>query len=148
MRKIDIELLVGIFVIAGIFALGYISVNLGELEVWSKKGYTLYAEFEGIGGLKPGATVEIAGVKVGRVKSIRLTRDYTALVELEIDSDVPLQDDAIASIKTKGLIGEKYVEITPGGSEHLLADGDKLRETESAVDLEGLLSKFVFGKVE
>ncbi len=148
MRKIDIELLVGIFVIAGIFALGYISVNLGELEVWGKKGYTLYAEFEGIGGLKPGASVEIAGVTVGKVKSIRLTRDYTALVELEINNNVPLQDDAIASIKTKGLIGEKYVEITPGGSEHLLADGDKLRETESAVDLEGLLSKFVFGKVE
>ncbi|HHN64599.1 MAG TPA: outer membrane lipid asymmetry maintenance protein MlaD [Nitrospirae bacterium] len=148
MRKIDIELLVGVFVVLGILALGYISVNLGELEVLGKRGYTVYAEFDRTGGLKPGATVEIAGVKVGRVKEIHLSEDYTAVVALEIDRNVKLQEDAIVSIKTKGLIGEKYIEITPGGSERLLADGDRLRETESAVDLEELISKFVFGKVE
>ncbi len=148
MRKIDIELLVGVFVVLGILALGYISVNLGELEILGKRGYTVYAEFDRTGGLKPGATVEIAGVKVGRVKEIHLSEDYTAVVALEIDRNVKLQEDAIVSIKTKGLIGEKYIEITPGGSERLLADGDRLRETESAVDLEELISKFVFGKVE
>ncbi len=148
MKKLDIELLVGIFLVFGLLSLGYISVRLGNIDLFGKEGYTVYAEFEKVGGLKPGATVEIAGVKVGRVKNIKLTDDYTALIEIVIKKDIKLQEDAIASIKTKGLIGEKYVEITPGGSDILIADGGKIRETESAVDIEELISKFVFGKVE
>jgi phospholipid/cholesterol/gamma-HCH transport system substrate-binding protein len=147
MKKFDLELAVGFFLLIGIICLGYISVKLGKLEVIGGEYYTVYAEFAKAGGIKPGSSVEIAGVEVGKVKSIRLDRDYQALVGLQIISRVRLQEDAIASIKTKGLIGENYVQITPGGSDKMLADGGKIRETESAVDLEELISKYVFGKV-
>ncbi len=148
MKRFDIEFMVGVFVVLGILALGYISVRLGNLDIFNKEGYRVYAEFERVGGLKPGASVEIAGVTVGRVKSVELTDDFTALVELALKSNVRLQEDAIASVKTKGLIGEKFIEITPGGAEETIPDGGRIQETESAVDLEELISKFVFGKVE
>ncbi|MCL4536548.1 MAG: outer membrane lipid asymmetry maintenance protein MlaD [Nitrospirae bacterium] len=146
MKKFDLELAVGLFVLMGILALGYISIKLGKLEVIGGGGYTVYAEFEKAGGIKSGSIVEIAGVEVGKVKSIRLN-DYQALVELTIYKDVKIQEDAIASIKTKGLIGEKYVQIAPGGSEKIIPNGGRIRETESAVDLEELISKYVFGEV-
>ena len=147
MKKIiDLEVAVGFFLLIGIFSLGYLSVKLGKQEIMGGASYPLYAEFEKVGGIKPGAVVEIAGVNIGRIKSIRLD-NYQALVELTINENVKIQDDAIASIKTKGLIGEKYVQITPGGSEKILSKGDKIRETESAIDIEELISKYVFGKV-
>jgi phospholipid/cholesterol/gamma-HCH transport system substrate-binding protein len=144
--KVDKELAVGFFLLIGIFSLVYISVKLGRLEVIGGKYYTVYADFEKAGGIKPGAVVEVAGVEVGRVKSIRLD-NYQALVELTINKDIKIQEDAIVSIKTKGLIGEKYVQITPGGSDKILSDGGKIRETESAIDIEEIISKYVFGKV-
>lgn len=147
MKKFDLELAVGLFLLVGIICLGYISVKLGKLEVLGGEYYTVYADFAKAGGIKPGSSVEIAGVEVGKVKSIRLGKDYEALVGLQISSKVKIQEDAIASVKTKGLIGEKFVQITPGGSEKILADGGKIRETESAVDIEELISKYVFGKV-
>lgn len=147
MKKFDLELVVGVFVLIGILCLGYLSIKLGRLEVFGERRYTVYAKFEKAGGIKPGAVVEIAGVDVGKVKSIKLKEDYQALVELTIYKDVRLQEDAIASIKTKGLIGEKYVQITPGGSDKIIPDGGKIRETESALDIEELISKYVFGKV-
>jgi phospholipid/cholesterol/gamma-HCH transport system substrate-binding protein len=147
MRKFDIELAAGIFLLIGVLSLGYISVKLGKLEVIGGKGYTVYAEFERVGGVKAGSTVEIAGVEVGRVKAIRLNDNYQAIAVLQINDTVKLQDDAIASIKTKGLIGEKYIQITPGGSEQLIRDGGKIRETESAIDFEELISKYIYGKV-
>ncbi|BCB96408.1 outer membrane lipid asymmetry maintenance protein MlaD [Dissulfurispira thermophila] len=147
MKRFDLEIAVGFFVLIGILALGYISIKLGRLEVIGGGGYTVYAEFQKAGGIKSGSIVEIAGVEVGKVKSIRLNNDYQALVEITIYKDVKLQEDAIASIKTKGLIGEKYIQITPGGSERLIQNGGRIRETESAVDLEELISKYVFGGV-
>jgi phospholipid/cholesterol/gamma-HCH transport system substrate-binding protein len=144
--KIDKELAVGFFLLIGIFSLAYLSVNLGRIEMMGGRSYSLYAEFEKTGGIKTGAVIEIAGVQVGKVKSIRLY-DYQALVEFSIDKDVKIQEDAIASIKTQGLIGEKYVQITPGGSDKILPTGGKIRETESAVDIEELIAKYVFGKV-
>lgn len=147
MKKFDLELGVGVFVLIGILCLGYLSIKLGRLEVFGERRYTVYAEFEKAGGIKTGSVVEIAGVDVGKVKSIKLKEDYQALVELTIYKDVRLQEDAIASIKTKGLIGEKYVQITPGGSDKIIPDGGKIRETESALDIEELISKYVFGKV-
>ena len=144
--KVDKELAVGLFLLIGIFSLVYISVKLGRLEVIGGRGYPLYAEFVNAGGIKPGATVEIAGVEVGRVKSVRLD-DYQALIEFSITNDIEIQEDAIASIKTKGLIGEKYLQVTPGGSDKILPPGGKIRETESAIDIEELISKYVFGKV-
>jgi len=147
MKKFDLELAVGFFLLVGILCLGYISVKLGKLEVIGGDYYTVYADFAKAGSIKSGSSVEIAGVEVGRVKSILLDKDYQAHVGLQINSRVKLQEDAIASIKTKGLIGENYVQITPGGSDKMLADGGKIRETESSVDIEELLSKYVFGKV-
>ena len=147
MRKFDLELAVGFFVIIGILSLVYLSVRLGKLETIGGGRYIVYAEFANAGGVKPGAAVEIAGVEVGKVKSLRLDKDYRAFVTFTIAKDVEIQEDAIASIKTKGLIGEKYVQITPGGSDKLIASGGKIKETESAVDIEELVSKYIFGKV-
>jgi phospholipid/cholesterol/gamma-HCH transport system substrate-binding protein len=147
MKKFDLETAVGFFLLVGILCLGYISVKLGKLEVIGGEYYTVYADFAKAGGIKPGSSIEIAGVEVGKVRSIRLDKEYQALVGLEIKSSVKIQEDAIASVKTKGLIGEKYVEITPGGSDKTLADGGKIRETESAIDIEELISKYAFGKV-
>ncbi len=147
MKKIDIELTVGIFIIAGIICLGYLSIRLGGMEVLGSNGYDLYAYFANSGGLKKGASVMIAGVEVGKVKDISL-EDYQAKVVMSIMQGVEIQEDAIASIKTKGLIGEKYISISPGGSDRVLKPGERIRETESAVDIEQLISKYAFGKVE
>lgn len=141
-----VEIGVGLFMLAGLAALGYLSVRLGQVDLFGRAGYTVYADFPSVGGLKPGASVEIAGVPVGRVESIRL-HEYQARVTLVIHHDVRLQDDAIVSIKTKGLIGERFVQIAPGGSDRLVPPGGRLREVEAPVDLEELIAKYVFGKV-
>lgn len=147
MKKYNIELAVGFFLLLGILSLAYISINLGKLEIVGRDGYTVYAEFEKAGGIKPKAIVEMAGVEVGTVKSVGITSDYRARVELTIDKDIKLQEDVIASIKTKGLIGEQFLQISPGGSDKIIPNGGKIRETESAIDIEELISKYVFGKV-
>jgi phospholipid/cholesterol/gamma-HCH transport system substrate-binding protein len=146
MKKFDLELMVGLFIIAGIICLGYLSIKLGKLEVVGGKGYEIHAIFSNIGGLKTGSSIEIAGVDVGRVKSITLD-DYQAQVILSLPWTLKIQEDAIALVKTKGLIGEKYIEITPGGSEKIIQPGGRIRETQPAVDLEGLISKYAFGKI-
>lgn len=147
MKKIDLELTVGIFLLIGIFSLSYISIKLGKLEVLGTKGYVVYAEFEQAGGIKTGANIQIAGVTVGRVTGVRLDKNYEALVSFEMFEGVKLQEDAIASIKTTGLIGEKFVSITPGASEKYIPAGGKIRETESSVDIESIISKYAFGKI-
>jgi phospholipid/cholesterol/gamma-HCH transport system substrate-binding protein len=147
MKKFDLELAVGLFIIAGILCLGYLSIKLGKIEIIGKKGYEIYGVFSNIGGLKVGSSVEIAGVNIGRVTNIALD-DYQARVVLNFPKDLKVQEDAIASIKTRGLIGEKFIEITPGGSEEIIKPGGRIQETQPAVDMEGLISKFVFGKVE
>ena len=146
MRKFDLELSVGVFLLAGILCLGYLSIKLAKMEVIGGSGYELMAQFSNIGGLKEGSSVVIAGVDIGRVKSIRL-EDYEAEVVLVLPQEIEIQEDAIASIKTKGLIGEKFIQITPGGSDMIMKSGDRIRETEPAVDMESLISNFVFGKI-
>lgn len=146
MRKFDIELSVGLFIIAGIICLGYLSIKLGKMEVLGNDGYEVYALFSNSGGLKVGSSITIAGVEVGRVKRIEL-EDYEARIILRLQEDVKIQEDAIASIKTKGLIGEKYIAITPGGAEKMVDTGGRIRETQPAVDFEELISNFVFGKI-
>ena len=146
MKKFDLELAVGLFIIAGIVCLGYLSIKLGKMEIVGQKGYEIYGVFSNVGGLKVGSSVEIAGVNVGRVKSIAL-ESYQANVVLNLPKGLKIQEDAIASVKTRGLIGEKYVEITPGGSEEIIKPGGRIRETQPAIDMEELISKFVLGKV-
>jgi phospholipid/cholesterol/gamma-HCH transport system substrate-binding protein len=147
MRKFDIELTVGLFLIAGIICLGYLSIKLGRMEILGGEGYDIYGLFSDSGGLKKGSSVMIAGVEVGRIKNISL-EDYQARVVMNIAKTVKVQDDAIASIKTRGLIGEKYVEITPGASEKIIPPGGRIRETQPPIDFEELISKYVFGKVQ
>lgn len=147
MKRINLELVVGVFVVVGMLSLAYLSVKLGKLDLVGGNKYEVYAEFENAGGIKAGSVVEIAGVEVGRVEDIELDERYEAKVMLSIQRGIDIQDDAIASIKTKGLIGEKYVEISPGGSEKTISDGGRIRDTESAVDIEELISNYVFGKI-
>ena len=130
----------------GILCLGYLSVKLAKMEVFKEGGYELYAIFSDIGGLKSGSSVLIAGMEVGRVKSITM-EDYEAKVILSLPKDLKIQEDAIAAVKTRGLIGEKALVITPGGSDKILPPGGRIRETLPAVDFESLISNYVFGKV-
>lgn len=148
MKKYSLELYVGVFVFIGLLCLSYMTVKLGKMEVFGNDGYTLTANFSSITGLKTGASVEISGVPVGKVTGIALNKGYLARVSLQLNKGIELSDDSIASIKTSGLIGDKYVSISLGGSDTLLADGDELTETESAVDIEALISKYVFGGVQ
>ncbi|HXD98785.1 MAG TPA: outer membrane lipid asymmetry maintenance protein MlaD [Candidatus Acidoferrum sp.] len=143
-RRVNVA--VGLFLVLGILALGYLSIKLGRVSFLGNTGYPITVEFPSVGGLKAGSSVEIAGVEIGRVESIGLA-DYQARVVLRLKRDVQLQEDSIASIKTKGLIGEKYVRISPGGSDKIIPPNGRIREVEAPVDFEELLSKYIFGKV-
>lgn len=138
------EILVGIFVLVGIVCLGYLAIRLGKLELFGNKGYIVYADFASIAGIKTGDPVEIAGVKIGKVESIGLADDRARL-ELQIDEHVKLQDDVIASVRARGLIGDKFVLISPGASDRLIAPGGKIRDTESPPDITELIGKLVGG---
>lgn len=142
------EVLVGLFVLIGLLCTAYLTVKLGRMEIGGGDGYTLQARFTSVSGLRVGAEVEIAGVRVGRVARIELDpAEAMAVVTLQLDKQVKLTDDVIASVKTSGLIGDKYIDLQPGGVGDPLAPGDTITDTESAVDLEALISKYVFGKV-
>lgn len=139
-----IEIIVGIFVFVGIIAVAGLAVKLGQMGGISPSGYTLDALFEDAGGVRVGSDVMLAGVLIGRVSSVTL-QDYSeAHVEMEIDEDVAITSDAIASIRTKGIIGERYVRVTQGAEEDNLVDGDEIEETESAINIEDLVSKYIF----
>jgi len=147
MEKTKLELVVGVFVLIGIACLGYLSIKLGKLEVIGGNRYQVDAEFDTVSGLRPGATIEIAGVEVGRVKSIRLNEDR-AVATFAINDGIKLYDDTIASVKTRGIIGEKFVSLSPGGGGAELKPGQRIRDTESGLDLEELVSQYVHGKVK
>ena len=146
MEHTKLELIVGVFVVVGIACLSYLSIKLGKLEVIGGDFYEVRAQFDSASGLKTGATIEIAGVEVGRVKGIALDKDR-AVVTLAIGNGVNLYSDTIASVKTRGIIGEKYLALSPGGGGDPLKAGDMIRDTESGVDLEELVSQYVHGKV-
>ena len=148
MRKSSIEMSVGIFMLLGLACVGYLTIQLGRMEWIGDNFYTLDARFKSVSGLKTGTQVEIAGVPVGRVDTILLDQDREmAVVRLKIQKGITLTDDVIASIKTSGLIGDRYIKLTPGGSDKILKPGDQITETESPIDIEELISKYVFGKV-
>jgi phospholipid/cholesterol/gamma-HCH transport system substrate-binding protein len=149
MQRQNFELSVGVLVLAGLIAVAYLAVNLGELEVFGKEYYHVKARFQSVSGLKKGATVEISGVSVGKVAAIELDKEnMAAMVTLRVQSDIELTDDTIASVRSTGLIGDKYIKVSPGGSEVVLKEGDLITETESAVDIEELIGKYVFGGVK
>jgi phospholipid/cholesterol/gamma-HCH transport system substrate-binding protein len=145
-RRSALDLSVGLFLIIGLLAVAWLSVNLGRVDLLGGRGYVVNADFPSVGGLKIGSPVEIAGVQIGNVNGIHLVEDQARVV-MSIRSGVTLGEDSIASIKTKGLIGEKYIRISPGGSDRSIPPNGKIRDVEPPVDLEELLSKYVFGKV-
>lgn len=138
------EIVVGLFVLVGIVCLGYLAIKLGKLEVLGNSGYPVFADFPTVAGLKPGDPVEIAGVRVGRVDAITLADDRARLT-LRIEENVRLQDDVIASVRARGLIGDKFVLITPGASDKIIGPGGKIRETDSPPDIPDLIGRFVGG---
>jgi phospholipid/cholesterol/gamma-HCH transport system substrate-binding protein len=146
MEKARLEAVVGVFVLVGVACLGYLSIKLGKLEIVGGEYYRLEAEFTSASGLKPGATVEMAGVEVGRVHGIAL-RDERALVTLSIKQGVTVYSDTFATIKTRGIIGEKYIALSPGGGGEPLKDGGLIRDTEAGLDLEELVSQYIHGDV-
>ena len=149
MSKTSLELGVGIFVLIGILCVGYLTVRLGKMELLGDEHYNLNARFISVAGLKKGAQVVIAGVQVGQVTQISLDpEEQVAIVRMKIIKDVVLTDDVIASVKTSGLIGDKYIKLSPGGSDEILKDGEMITETESSLDIEELVSKYAFGDVE
>ena len=137
------ELMAGIFVLIGASCMVYLSVSLGGVNIFKSPYYEIIAQFDSVTGLKKGATVEIGGVQTGKVLDINL-EDYRANVTLGILKGVELSEDTIASIRTKGVIGDKFVKLSPGGSDKILKPGDELVETESAISLEELISKYIF----
>ena len=148
MRNRSADMLAGIFVAIGLICMGYLAIKMGKMEVLGNIGYTVYARFTSIAGLRAGADIEIAGVRVGRVASISLDQSREmALVALRINEGVELYDDSLASVRTSGLIGDKYILISAGGSGDPLKDGDEISDTEAALDLESMIGKFIFGKV-
>lgn len=147
MKRINIETIVGIFLVLGLLALGYLSVKLGGVSLFGTDQYKVTAQFGNISGLTKDATVEIAGVIVGKVLNVSLNgEDYQAKVEMLINPGVKLQEDTIASIRTQGIIGDKYVKLSPGASEDLIQPGGEIIETESSLVLEELVSKYMFDK--
>ena len=147
MEKAKLEFIVGIFVLVGLVCLGYLSIKLGKLELVGGNVYEVVAQFNTASGLKSGSAVEIAGVEVGRVRSTTLNEDRAA-VTLAVDNSVKLYTDTIASIKTRGIIGEKFLALSPGGGGDPLKPGDTIRDTESGLDLEELVSQYVHGNVK
>lgn len=144
MKKLSLEFVVGLFLLAGIGAILYLSVVVSGVSGFGSDGYRLMAMFENSSGLKKGAVIEIAGVKIGQVESIALEPDtQESQVWLNINQGVEIQDDAIASIRTAGIIGDKFVKISVGGGD-LLSDGDEIIETEPSISIEELVSKYMF----
>ena len=149
MKKTTIETSVGIFMFIGIICIAYLAVKLGQMDLVGKDYYPVTARFQSASGLRTGAPVEMAGVRIGHIEQISLNMERkTADVVLMIKKDIQLEEDVIASVKTSGLIGDKFIMVSPGGSDIFLEPGDIITETESAVDLESLIGKYIFGNAE
>jgi phospholipid/cholesterol/gamma-HCH transport system substrate-binding protein len=149
MKSTMTDVIVGIFLIIGFVALGWLALQLGEVPwVTASRSYTLYGEFDNISGVKAGADVQVAGVKVGTVKELTLNEQSIAVVAMQLDREVKVPVDSFASVKSQGIIGDKYIQLSLGGDELTFNHGETITDTESAVDLESLISKFAFGQVK
>ncbi|MCS6971635.1 MAG: outer membrane lipid asymmetry maintenance protein MlaD [Turneriella sp.] len=139
------EIYTGIFLVTGFTCFAWIALSLGGLRLLGDSRHVYYAEFQSVSGLKPGAIVEIAGVQVGNVTDLIL-KDNRARLVLRIEREVKLPVDSIAAIRTRGLIGEKFVRITPGSDSEIIPPGGEISDTESVVDLEEMIGKFIYDK--
>ena len=146
MKKYSMESIAGIFVVIGLLCVGYMTVKLGKVSLFGDDYYLLYAGFTSVSGLRADSPVEIDGIEVGRVERLSINQEkQMASVELKVRKGIKIYDDAIASIKTSGLIGDKFVKIDPGGGGDILKPGGTIIDTSSPPDIEDLISKYVFG---
>ena len=148
MKKYAMETTVGIFLVFGLLLIGYMTVKLGHVSLLGDNTYSLFARFTTVSGLRAGSPVNMLGIEVGRVGRLTMDqKDQKVVVEMRIQKDIKVYDDAIASIKTEGLIGDMFLSIDPGGAGKLLGPGGTITETQPAVDIVDLISKYAFGEV-
>lgn len=149
MKKYSLETTVGIFVVIGLLCIGYMTIKLGKIRMFGGDYYTLYARFSSVSGIRVDSPVEINGIEVGRVEQLNIDQDkQIAMVKLRIGIGIKIYEDAIASIKTSGLIGDKLIKIDPGGGGDILKPGGTITETTAALDIEDLISKYAFGDIK
>lgn len=149
MKKYSQETIVGIFMVVGLLCIGYMTIKLGKVSIFGGDYYSLYARFSSVSGLRVDSPVEVGGIEVGRVEQLSIDQEnQMAVVKLRIEKGIKIYDDAGASIKTAGLIGDKLVKIDPGGAGELLKPGSTITETNSPMDIEELISKYAFGDVK
>lgn len=149
MKNNTLEMVVGLFMVVGFAAFGYLALQLGEVSfLTSGKTYILQAEFTNVAGVKKGASVQVAGVVVGEVTAIGLGKDSYAVLSLQIENSLEVPTDSMASVKSQGIIGDKYIQLSLGGAEELFKPGEVLVDTESSLDIESLISKFAFGSAK
>ena len=144
-KKSKIEILTGIFMLIGLMCMGYLAVKMGDIGFLAKNTYQLQARFVSVSGLSEGTFVEAAGVRIGKVTRIEFEPDtFLALVTMNINENVKVQEDSIASIRTAGIIGDKFIKLSPGGADKYLEPGMEILETEPSINLEELISKYIF----
>ena len=144
-EKQHTEMLVGIFLLIGIIAITFLALRIGDFQLLNNQQYIIKAEFTSASGLKKGAHVEMAGVRVGRVPTIIFNPEtYLAEVHIAIEDSIQVPDDSIASIRTSGIIGDKFLKISPGGSDNIIGPNMIILETEPSINLEELISKYIF----
>ena len=149
MKKYTMETTVGVFLGFGLLCIGYMTVKLGHVSLLGDNAYSLFAQFTTVSGLRAGSPVNMLGIEVGRVGRLTMDqKDQKAVVEIRIQKDIKVYADAIASIKTEGLIGDMFLSIDPGGSGKLLGPGETITETQAAVDMVDLIGKYAFGEVK
>jgi len=149
MKNNILETVVGVFMIVGFCAFGYLALQLGEVPfLTSGSTYIINAEFDNVSGVKKGGSVQVAGVVVGTVAKITLGEDQVAVLALQVDKNLKVPIDSMASVKSQGIIGDKFIQLSLGGDEEIFKAGEVLTETESSLDIESLISKFAFGSAE
>jgi phospholipid/cholesterol/gamma-HCH transport system substrate-binding protein len=149
MKKYAMETIVGIFIVFGLLCIGYMTIKLGHVSLLGDDSYSLIARFTSVTGLRIGNPVDILGIEVGKVERITMDQEnQKAVVEIKIKKDVKIYDDAIASIKTQGLIGDRYLNIDPGGAGSPLGNNGIITETQAPVDITELIGKYAFGEVK
>ncbi|MFP4069427.1 MAG: outer membrane lipid asymmetry maintenance protein MlaD [Verrucomicrobiota bacterium] len=148
MNNKKIEFFVGCFVLVGLIAVLYLAIQIGGARFFGNDSYQVKARFGNASGVNPGSRVQIAGVPVGTVAAVDLSDDFYAILTLQLPNSLELDDDTIASVRTAGLIGDRFVQLAPGGSGIPLEPGDTIIDTESAMNIEELIRRFALGGID
>jgi phospholipid/cholesterol/gamma-HCH transport system substrate-binding protein len=148
MKKYSKETTVGFFMVAGLVFIAYMAINLGKISLFGDNTYVINARFQKVNGLRTGNPVTMFGLRIGTVSAMEMDqKDQMAVVRMKIKKGIQIYEDAIASIKTEGLIGDKYVDIDAGGGLDPIAPGGTIVDTVPPVDVGDIIGKFAFGSV-